>query len=66
MKKKPVQILFSNDAKRTMLHLSKKLVGCYRPEVGSINHFVSYAVKDLMKKMGIREQYINEMFDGEN
>ena len=66
MIKKPVQILFGIDAKRTMLHLSKKMNGCYRPEVGSINHFVVVSCIEKMLRMGIKKEYVVEMFDLKN
>ena len=39
----------SKEQKRIMKHCSKKISGCPRPEEGSINHFMQYAIVKILK-----------------
>jgi len=41
---KPACVLLSNEQKRIMKHISKKLPGVSRPTVGSVNCFIQHAV----------------------
>ncbi|RPJ55935.1 MAG: hypothetical protein EHM12_11245 [Dehalococcoidia bacterium] len=46
---KPTTVLLSEEQKRIIKHCSKKLTGICRPDKGSINHFIQYAIIKTLK-----------------
>jgi hypothetical protein len=47
------------EVRRAILHHSKKMSGCPRPEKGSIAHFVREAVLDELLKCGVDFRKLN-------
>lgn len=47
---RPTQILLTNRQKRIMKEKSKLIKGVSRPNEGSINHFIQYAIKKVLKE----------------
>lgn len=47
---RPANTLLSNEQKRIMKHCSKKLPNISRPQEGSINHFMQYAILKVLRE----------------
>lgn len=47
---KPTQILLTDKQKKIMKEKSKLIKGISRPNEGSINHYIQYAIKKTLKE----------------
>ena len=60
--KYPVQIIITRELAELCRKESLKIIGCYRKELGSINHFIKRAIIEKLLKNGIEKEYLKSIY----